>query len=428
MIFNSITQERFNQWSDVAISPKEDVVAPQAALKFYATASFADKVQRIFNGMTFLLAGAKILSLISPLNSAASALATKGFAAIGATGFLQNPSVAAITALAPRIIGTLALILVVRKVLAVLVYHIIYPAVLDSRSYIEALDRQRWNTFRTLGNEGFESRRVALNLSGIDYDAFTFEHKDTKGNAQWVIIAGGNGWIGESACLSCAEEFKDLGFNVLFVNGPGVGRSTGYPTNYSIKAAHEAGLQFLEDAVQAKKILLYGTSLGGGAHSEAIKSHHFKTKNIDYLVWSDRSFDTLSNAASALVTSLAKVAFFLLGIELNGIVGARKLEEHAITHIVTQHSMIIGQHGVLPLDEVFVDDASDGVIHNKISLYVGLKNAGFRDSARLKCYGGPGVNHNGSMSSTIMDLVKQDIDAFLNPQQTTEAIESPQEA
>jgi len=44
------------------------------------------------------------------------------------------------------------------------------------------------------------------------------------------------------------------------------------------------------------------------------------------MAWSDRTFDTLSNTASKMITRLAKPLFFLLGIELNGVAGAKKLK------------------------------------------------------------------------------------------------------
>ena len=253
-----------------------------------------------------------------------------------------------------------------------------------------------------------------MNKSGFSYGAFAYEHEDLKGNGQWAVVAGGNNEVGEFTSDVAARKFKVLGFNVLYVNGPGIGRSSGFPTSYSIGAGQETGLQLLENGIKAKKILHYGMSLGGGAQEEAILSHEFKTEEIDYLVWTDRSFDKLSNIASSLGTTLAKPIFFLLGIELNGIAAARKLEQLGITHIVTQNSEIIDPDGVLPLDKEFTDMGSDFVIPNAVSLYVGLKQAGFQDPDLLKCYGGPQVSHNGSLPQAINDLVRNDIEAFLS--------------
>lgn len=413
MIGKVLTPNGVQEWSNVPVTTDKEVSADQAVLKFSATTSIAEKVQRVFNGMMFFIAGASLLNLIPAVNAAILSLSGMGFAAISGVSLFQIPAAAAIMALAPKIIVTLAVIQVIRKVLAVAINHFIYPAVLMSYDK-RALDKERLNAFQDLRGDQFECRRVALNKSGINYDAFAFEHEDTKENGQWVIVAGGNRWIGESAAPSVARKFKELGFNVLYVNGPGVGRSSGYPTSYSIGSGQEAGLQFLEKVADAKKILLYGTSLGGGAQSEAIKNHTFNTKDIDYLVWSDRSFDKLSNAASSMVTALAKPIFFLLGIELDGVAGAKKLKKLGITHIVTQNSQMRVGNGPLPLTpNINSPGVTDGVIPNKASLYVGLMQAGIHDPTRLKCYGGPRVLHNGNLHQDINDLVENDIQAFL---------------
>ncbi len=415
MIESNYNNSRYADWNTVPVTNDAEALAPQAALKFYAETTLSEKIQRVFNAAMFCIVGAKLLSVITPVAS----LGGMAFAALGGASLAQIPVAVAILALAPKIIFALALLIVIRKVLAVIINHAVYIAV--PPSYFNKLDSKRVDLFNDLTRANFECRRVALNKSGIDYDSFVFEHEDTKGNGQWVIMAGGNGWRGEGVSQERFEKFKNLGFNILFVNGPGVSRSSGFPTSYSIGAGQEAGLQFLEKTVKAKKMLLFGTSLGGGAQSEAILSHEFKD-DIDYLVWSDRTFDYLSNAASRMVTALAKPIFFLLGIELDGIAGARKLQTLGITHIVTQNSRAIvtqnakADNGVLPLTgkiENFDKAGSDGVIPNDASLYVGLRLAGMQDSERLKCFGCPWVDHNGDLPHSIESLVGQEITAFL---------------
>lgn len=404
----------FQQWNDVLLPTKEEVLANQAAVKFSAKTSLLEKTQRVFNGLMFFIVGAKLLSLVPGVIHAWAKLSNMVFAGLN-PAFLQIPAVAQIIAITPKIIVALAFIQVIRKVLAVIINHFVYIATLRSYSkeQQETIDNLRWESFEKLTEVKCECRRIALNKSGINYDAFAIEHETTKGNGRWVIVAGGNGWIGEGAVLSCVGKFAPQGFNVLFVNGPGVGRSSGFPTSYSIRAGQEAGLQFLENAVRAKKILMYGTSLGGGAQAEAIKNHEFR-KDIEYMVWSDRSFDKLSSAASRMVTSLAKPLFFLLGNELDGIAGARRLEKLGITHVVTQNSQCDDDNDILFLeDKLPTDNGSDGVIPNEASLLLGLKKAGIQTSGRLKCYGDPEVAHNGNLPKRIEVLVEADIRSFL---------------
>lgn len=411
MIVSAIKPEGYANWTDVPVSVEEDVLAKQADLRFSASTSLSEKVTRVFNTMMFVIAGAKILSFIPPVAAAGSALGGYAFAAISGTAVMQISAVATIVALAPKIIVTLAFLLVVRKILAVAIYHIIYPAIVIYHK--ESVTSERWELFKTLTQEKFECRRVCMDKSGISYDAFAFEHETTKGNGQWVVIAGGNCMIGEYHGDEFVRDFKEKGFNVLFVNGPGVGCSTWFPTSYSIGAGQEAGLQFLEKVAGAKKILQYGLSLGGGAIGEAVQYHDYKVDEIDYLVWSDRSFDTLSNAASSMVTKAVKPIFFLLGIELNGVKGAKKLQELGIPLIVTQNSQLVAGNGLLPLDLDGEDAGTDGVIPNATSMYAGLKKAGLTDENLIKCYGGPDILHDGGLPWQINQMVYDDIQAFL---------------
>lgn len=427
MVNNSTNLGRFQTWNDVPVSTRKEILASKAAVKFTAETSLLEKIKRIFNGLMFSIVGAKLLFAIPGV----AKLSGMAFGLIGSASFLQIPAVLAIMAIASKIIIPLAIIVVVRKVIAVVITHFVYPAVLVTLFSKREIDQVRGKAHEGLTRSQFEYRRVALNKSGIDYDAFVIEHKETKGNGKWVIAAGGNGWIGEHSVyklegISLAERFKEYGFNLLYVNGPGVGRSSGFPTSYSIGAGPEAGLQFLERAVKAKKIFLYGTSLGAGALAGAIENHEFR-KDISYMAWSDRAFDTLSNAASAIATimlkplfsrfgiklnpmageNLIKPLFFLLGIELNTLAGAKKLEREGITHIVTQNCEGPDTDGILPLGK-----NSDGLILNQASLYNGLIKAGMRKSERLKCYGNSKINHNGELPETVQNLVKVDVLAF----------------
>lgn len=411
MFVNSLKINGFQEWSSLPVSTQSEVVAPRATLKFSAKTTTSEKIQRIFNASMFLIVGATLAGKIAGFS-----LGRMAITALSRFSFFQIPSVAAIIALAPKIIVTLAVILVVRKVLAVAINYCIYPVALVSLIYKADRDLRRWQSFQYLTNNNYECRRVALNKSGINYDAFVLEHQTLKGNGQWVIMAGGNGQIGESFISYRAQQFTDLGFNILYVNGPGAGRSSGHPSSYSIGAGQEAGLQFLEQVVGAKNILLYGYSFGSGAQAKAIADHTFKTNDIDYMVWSDRSFDTLSNAASGMVTRLTKLLFPLLGIELDGIKAAKKLQKLGIEHIVTQNSHILKNVGQktpeLPLDKRLIDNNDDDVIPNKASLYEGLKAAGFRDSNRLKCYGHHTIRHYGDLPGSIKFWINIHIQNF----------------
>lgn len=407
MIRNNSNPTEFINWNDVPVATENETVAAKAPYTFFAETTLSEKIWRIFNAAMFGIVGIKLLTLIPGVGPAALNLGAMAFAAIGGASLLQIPAVLTIAAVAPKVIVALAIILVIRKVLAVAIYHIIYPAV--SVSYANKFDTERWGMFALLNREGYECRRIALNKSGIDYDSFAVSHPNN-GNDQWAIVAGGNGWIGEESLYDCAIKMYKLGFNVLYVNGPGVARSTGFPTSYSIGAGQEAGLQFLEKAFQPKTMLLYGTSLGGGAQSEAIVSHAEFKKAINYIAWSDRTFDTLSNTVRHLITILAKPVFFLLGIELDNLAGAKKLQELGIAHIITQNSQ--NGNGNEAIDE----EGSDDVIPNRASLYVGLRKTGSQDPVRVRFHVHPAIRHNEDFPWGFDAAVNQDVEHFVqNP-------------
>lgn len=391
-------------WDQVAAAQELEVKAKKAVQTFYAETTLTEKIQRFVNGMAFFIAGAKLVSLLPGVIPAMLKWGEIAFTALGASSILQNPTLLKLIPLVTQIIVALALIQVVRKVLAVAIWHAVYPAVFSGHQ-----DNKRWEQFKSLANDNCDCRRIALNKSGIDYDAFAVETRSTKGNGKWVIVAGGNGWTGENSLEDCVKDFEAHGFNTLFVNGPGVGRSTGFPTSYSVGAGQEAGLQFLEKEVKAKTIILYGTSLGGGAQSEAIQNHSFK-KEINYIVWSHVTFDKLSNVASSLVIGIAKTIFFLLGIEANGVKGARRLQELGIRHIVTQNNRDDS------FKDPFNDKGSDGVIHNRDSLYIGMRKANIIDRDRVRFYLSPNMDHNGGLPWKIQQSLHGDIQQFVaNP-------------
>jgi hypothetical protein len=422
MIENTLTGG-YQSWDALPVATPEEVVAKRAMLRFSAETSLSEKVQRIFNGTMFFIVGAKLLTSLPGVTALSSvALNSVNFTAISGAAVLRIPTVLTVMAIAPKIIVTLALIVVIRKVMAVIIFHIIYPAVILSMlpGQKQEINETRKQNFEILSKTGYQCRRLTLHKSGIDYDAFAIQHDDIKDN--WAIVAGGNGWIGENCLVNCDIMFRSFGFNLLFINGPGVGCSSGFPTSYSVGAGHEAGLQFLEKEVKAKNILIYGTSLGGGMQAEAIRQHADFKKDIRYVVWIDRSFDRLSNAARHMVTRLAKPVFFLLGIELDGIAAAKTLQKLQITQIVTQNNRSSPQNYILPLDGSKINGkGTDGVIPNRASLYLGLGEAGFKSSAQIHCFGSSTLDHNGNY---FPEAMKQLIRSVLHPEQECSSITS----
>lgn len=81
-----------------------------------------------------------------------------------------------------------------------------------------------------------------------------------------VIFAHGNGEVVDG-WLTALHGFRERGIGVLLVEYPGYGRSTGTPSEASIRAAMDAAYDRLvaDPRVDRARILGFGQSLGGGA-------------------------------------------------------------------------------------------------------------------------------------------------------------------
>jgi fermentation-respiration switch protein FrsA (DUF1100 family) len=109
--------------------------------------------------------------------------------------------------------------------------------------------------------------RTWLTGSGDRVEAFLLRPEPAQhAPAPLVIYAHGNGelvdyWLG---------EFSDLrahGVAVLLVEYPGYGRSSGTPSERSIQSGFAAGYDWAtaQPGIDAKRVVGYGRSLGGGA-------------------------------------------------------------------------------------------------------------------------------------------------------------------
>jgi pimeloyl-ACP methyl ester carboxylesterase len=81
-----------------------------------------------------------------------------------------------------------------------------------------------------------------------------------------VIFGHGNGEVIDY-WLTALNGFRDRGIGVLLVEYPGYGRSTGVPSEAAIRIAMDAAFDRIvsDDRVDAKRLVGFGQSLGGGA-------------------------------------------------------------------------------------------------------------------------------------------------------------------
>jgi uncharacterized protein len=108
------------------------------------------------------------------------------------------------------------------------------------------------------------SFRIDTSLGAVD--SF-FLPAATAGGPQPVVVFGhGNGDVIDY-WVSALQGFQERGIGVLLVEYPGYGRSTGSPSEHSIRAAMDAAYDRIaaDPRVDRTRIFGFGQSLGGGA-------------------------------------------------------------------------------------------------------------------------------------------------------------------
>lgn len=245
----------------------------------------------------------------------------------------------------------------------------------------EALDSHKKEMLEDMISQGFEVKEVVLQKNGVNYSGILAGHKDHIGNGQWIIQATGNCAPIEYAFNRYAERYSQIGFNTLLINGPAVGHSEGQAKPHTMGGAQEIGISYLETAVQAKKIVMAGSSLGGAAMGQAVLQHEFKP-NVRYLSVRQMTFDCSSNiCAKIIAASFPRLEWLVKKLvqwscEMDSVAASQRLQELGIKEVIIQSSVREFAEGEIPS----VDDfGSDGVIHAEASLAAKLVQQGIVD-------------------------------------------------
>lgn len=208
---------------------------------------------------------------------------------------------------------------------------IVYPAQHLDKKNLSQL-KIGWRHFA----ETTISRDLTLEKNGIRYNGLLAAKQETISNGKWALFATGNATCFEHAFLSNTHQsYFNAGYNVLYVNGPGVGESEGGATVERIGDAQEVGISFLETALKAKRIVLAGHSLGGAAIGLAVRQHEFKP-DVNYLAIRMMTFDRLSHIATKLVGCIAGFAIRFFGLEMDSVEASKTLADNHIREIVLQ--------------------------------------------------------------------------------------------
>jgi pimeloyl-ACP methyl ester carboxylesterase len=120
-----------------------------------------------------------------------------------------------------------------------------------------------WNPGALEANGG---ERLWLEADGDRVEAWFLPPRELAGPSPLLIYAHGNGELIDMRAGDFAA-LRDAGVGVLQVEYPGYGRSGGSPSDESLTAAHVAAYDWAasDPRIDARRILGYGRSLGGGA-------------------------------------------------------------------------------------------------------------------------------------------------------------------
>ena len=200
-------------------------------------------------------------------------------------------------------------------------------------SYFRDNTKDEWNLLsnmfaeprdflKDLEKSGLKFKRITLDTGNSKIDTAILGSKKSFRDRKkpWIIISNGNGmrfydhFYKNSPIL---EMVKKLDAKALFFDYPSVGLSSGYPNRKTMVKTYRKILKFLDEKINAQKIIGYGFSIGGGVQGEAIEDYPFKA-NKKYLFIKDRTFSDLSKAAYGLKIPFLLKPFFSIFIILSG--------------------------------------------------------------------------------------------------------------
>jgi hypothetical protein len=118
------------------------------------------------------------------------------------------------------------------------------------------------------------------------------------GESKRLVVALFHGYgASKSTLLHVASALHELGYATLLVDFYGSGGSSGNHTTVGVEEAHDvaAAANFIRRKWPARKVALYGVSMGGAAVLRAIASHGTRADGIII----ESVFDTLLNTAKS---------------------------------------------------------------------------------------------------------------------------------
>lgn len=287
-------------------------------------------------------------------------------------------------------------------------------------SSIDSARAKRPRLYDRYHQDGILIKRICLECNSKKIDAYLIGKQENLGNGRWTLYSHGHTGVAEDGLIYQQGVLDKLNSNYLLFNYPGMGCSEGPATRNAVVAAYETCLSFLEEKIEAKEIICWGTSLGGGIKGTAWKYYphlqekRAKEKNraknpvrkMRIVSVSDQTFSTLQKATRSM--------------------GKNKLEVHAIKYLGYQLASQKSSKN-LPHPEIVIHKAKRLYPQNKGDIeHDGLFGgedclAGYllKDKASqdwpMKRFIGTQANHCGGLTDKEANCIAENIEVALQP-------------
>ncbi|MEI8329646.1 MAG: CPn0927/CPn0928 family alpha/beta hydrolase fold protein [Chlamydiia bacterium] len=251
--------------------------------------------------------------------------------------------------------------------------------------------------------------RVAILVDDMIIDAMIMKPTAFTDNGRWLLQANGNYEYYEhyiAGCSSLDNMLKDLQASAILFNYPGAGASTGTATPETMQKAYRAVLSYVEDKLQAKEVIGYGHSLGGGIQATALVDHQLK-KDVKYVFIQGRSFSRLSEAAagffSSVIGPLARGIVRGLGLEIDAAKAIKKIQQSN-----PETKFIIVQTGYFP-SQVWAPKPTEAIYDGVITAQGALSGHVSADIPVVFCK----EMHNSDFEDQTLILIKNEVNKVL---------------
>jgi len=265
-------------------------------------------------------------------------------------------------------------------------------------------------------DEEWKYKRFTIEVDGNKIDAAIMGKVSTFANGRWLLNSNGNCQFYEDILAGDdVREFKrilmTIDSNAIMFNYPGVGASSGVPSQDTMVKAYKAIMALLEnkeDGIGAQEIIGYGHSIGAGVQGEFLKKARLKD-DIKYVFVKSRTFSDLPAEIASVTSRLLGFVARIFGWNMGSVESSKRLQ---VPEIILQTARV-------PKTQEFADAAQirhDDIIAPEASLaHALLKDKhGTAKKNGNKVFIGIREGHNQTLNHWTVSMLSDKIKSFLN--------------